>query len=119
MKKYPSIEQFRSVIRTVRTQHDYRGKDENGDAIYQHTSDYPTLRFTGTIKLHGTNASVVRYNDGRAEFQPRERVLSLEHDNASFMMSMMAKNLDFLFSGIEYSEYCAVYREWCGTQRTS
>jgi hypothetical protein len=114
MKKFPSIDQFRSVVRTVKTQHDYQGKDENGVAIYQHLSNYPTLKFQGTIKLHGTNAAVVKYSDGRFEFQSRERVLSLEQDNANFMMAMMPKNLDFLFSGIEFNDYCAVYGEWCG-----
>jgi len=53
MIKYPSIEAFRNVIRAVQSQHDYQGKDENGDNIYLHTSDYPTLSFTGTVKLHG------------------------------------------------------------------
>jgi hypothetical protein len=114
MKKFPSIEQFRSVVRTVKTQHDYQGKDENGEAIYQHLSNYPTLRFQGTVKLHGTNAAVVHYKDGRTEYQSRERVLSLEQDNANFMMAMMGKNLDFLFSDIEFNDYCAVYGEWCG-----
>jgi hypothetical protein len=114
MKKFPSIEQFRSVVRTVKTQHDYQGKDENGDPIYQHLSNYPILKFQGTVKLHGTNAAVVRYKDGRTEYQSRERVLSLEQDNANFMMATMPKNLDFLFSGIEFDDYCAVYGEWCG-----
>jgi hypothetical protein len=114
MKKFPSIEQFRSVVRTVKTQHDYQGKDDNGEAIYQHLSNYPTLKFKGTIKLHGTNAGIVRYKDGKVEYQSRERVLSLEQDNASFMMNMMPKNLDFLFSSIEFDDYCAVYGEWCG-----
>lgn len=114
MKKYPSIEQFRSVIRTVKTQHDYQGKDGEGNPIYAHNSNYPTLKFRGTVKLHGTNASVVKYSDDRLEFQSRERVLSLEQDNANFMMSMMSKDLSFLFSGIEFDDYCAVYGEWCG-----
>lgn len=114
MKKYPSIEQFRSVIRTVKTQHDYQGKDENGEAIYQHLSNYPTLKFQGTVKLHGTNASIVKYSDGRLEYQSRERVLSLEQDNANFMMNMMGKDTSSLFSGIEFDDYCAIYGEWCG-----
>lgn len=114
MKKFPSIEQLRSIVRTVKQQHDYQGKDENGDAIYQHNSNYPTLKFKGTVKLHGTNASIVKYFDGRLEYQSRERVLSLEQDNANFMMSMMGKDLSFLFSGIEFNHYCAVYGEWCG-----
>lgn len=114
MKKYPSIEQLRSVVRTVKAQHDYQGKDENGEAIYKHLSNYPTLKFRGTVKLHGTNASIVLYKDGRKEYQSRERVLSLEQDNANFMMSMLPKDTDFLFSGIDFQDYVAVYGEWCG-----
>jgi hypothetical protein len=114
MKKFPSIDQFRNVVRTVKTQHDYQGKDENGEAIYQHTSNYPTLTFQGTVKLHGTNAAIVKYRDGRLEYQSRERVLSLEQDNANFMMSMMPKDTRVLFSGIEFDDYCAIYGEWCG-----
>ena len=48
MKKYNSIEQFRNVIRKVKERHDYQGKDENGNAIYAHTSNYPTLKFRGS-----------------------------------------------------------------------
>jgi hypothetical protein len=114
MKKYPSIGQFRNVIRNVKAIHDYQGKDEEGKAIYQHKVNYPTLKFQGTVKLHGTNASVVKYSDGRLEFQSRERVLSLEEDNAGFMATMMPKDLEFLFSGFESKEYVAVYGEWCG-----
>ena len=114
MKKYPSIEQFRNVIKSVRLIHDYQGKDEEGKAIYKHKDNYPTLKFHGTIKLHGTNSGVVKYSDGRLEFQSRERVLSLEEDNAGFMATMMSKDLEFLFSGFTPKEYVAVYGEWCG-----
>lgn len=114
MKKYSSIEQFRNVIREVKARHDYKGKDEEGKAIYQHTENYPTLKFKGTVKLHGTNAGIVKYSDGRIEFQSRERVLSLEEDNANFMSEMMKIDLSFLFSNIQFNDYCAVYGEWCG-----
>lgn len=114
MLKYPSIEQFRSVIRKVRINHDYQGKDENGEAIYSHLYPYPKLKFRGTVKIHGTNASIVAYKDGRKEYQSRERVLSLEQDNAGFMLAMMNKDLKPLFSGIEFDDYCAIYGEWCG-----
>ena len=70
--------------------------------------------FVNGMLVHNSNASVVKYKDGRLEYQSRERVLSLEQDNANFMMAMMGKNLDFLFSGIEFDDYCAVYGEWCG-----
>ena len=114
MKKYSSIEQFRTVIKEVRMHFDFKGKDENGKAIYQHTENYPTLKFRGTVKLHGTNASIVKYSDGRFEFQSRERVLSLDDDNADFMAEMLQKDYQSLFDGIEFTDYIVIYGEWCG-----
>jgi hypothetical protein len=114
MIKYPSIEQFRHIVRTVQLQHDYQGKDDAGEPIYQHTSPYPILTLNGTVKLHGTNAGIVRYKDGSTKFQSRERELTLEQDNAQFMLTMSCKQLDFLFDGIDFDESIAVYGEWCG-----
>lgn len=113
MIKFPSIEQYRNIIREVKTNHDYQGKDENDQPIYQHLSPYPVLDFVGTVKLHGTNSSVVKYKD-RLEFQSRERVLSLQQDNYQFMLSMSNKSLDFLFEDIEFNEHIAVFGEWIG-----
>lgn len=114
MKKFSSIEQFRNVIKAVKLKHDYKGKDEDGNPIYNHTENYPILKFTGTVKLHGTNAGIVKYSDGRLEFQSRERVLTLDYDNAGFMQQMRTVDLSFLFSNFKFSDYCAVYGEWCG-----
>ena len=114
MKKYNSIEQFRNVIREVKSRYDYKGKDEQGNPIYRHTDNYPILKFTGTVKIHGTNAGIVKYSDGKLEFQSRERVLSIDEDNANFMSEMSKIDLSFLFNDIEFSDYCAVYGEWCG-----
>ncbi len=113
MIKFPSIEQYRNVIREVKTNHDFQGKDESEQPIYQHISPYPILDFVGTVKLHGTNASVVKYKD-RVEFQSRERVLSLQQDNYQFALSMANKDLDFLFEDIVFNEYIAVFGEWIG-----
>lgn len=113
MKKYSSIEQFRNVIRKVRSNHDYKGRDKIGALVYQHTENYPILKFKGTVKLHGTNAGIVNYGN-KIEFQSRERVLSLDDDNAGFMNAMHKKDLSFLFEGLYPSVYSAVYGEWCG-----
>ena len=113
-KSFTEIGQYRQVVREVKSHHDYSGRDQNGDAIYSHTSPYPTLRFRGTVKLHGTNSAVVKYGDGHYEFQSRERVLSLEEDNSGFMRNMMTKDYQSLFNGIEFNDYCAIYGEWCG-----
>lgn len=114
MKKFTDIGQFRDVIRAIKSHHDYVGKDENEDPIYRHESPYPTLKFRGTIKLHGTNSAIVMYKDGHIEYQSRERVLSIKEDNASFMLAMMNIDTKKLFEGIEFNDHCAIYGEWCG-----
>ena len=119
MKKFTDIGQFRNIVKAVKYSHDYQGKDDNGDAIYLHTEPYSTLRFRGTIKLHGTNSGIAAYKtqeDGSLsyEFQCRERVLTLQHDNSAFMFNMQGKDYQKLFDGIEFKESCVIYGEWCG-----
>lgn len=115
MIKYPSIDQFRQIIREVKTRHDYQGKDENGDPIFIHKGPYPTLEFKGTVKIHGTNASIVKYKgESGYKFQSRERELSLAHDNSTFMLTMLGCDLEPLFSGIHFQETIVFYGEWCG-----
>lgn len=114
MKKYSSIEQFRNVIKAVQLKHDYKGKDENDNPIYRHTENYPTLKFRGTVKLHGTNAGIVKYANGAIEFQSRSRVLSLDNDNSGFMSCMSEKNIEKLFDMFNCTDYIAIYGEWCG-----
>lgn len=113
MIKFPSIEAFRQTVYEVRSRHDYKGKDELDKPIYLNTEPYPMITFKGTVKLHGTNASVVRYKD-RIEFQSRERVLTPENDNSNFATEMSKKNLDFLFENIKFENYVAVFGEWVG-----
>lgn len=115
MKKYPSIEQYRNIIKKVRINHDYQGNDEQGNPIYQHLTNYPKLQFKGTVKLHGTNAGIVKYINNSIIYQSRERELSLQQDNAGFMLNM--SNVDFseIFDKFEFKEYVAIYGEWCGS----
>lgn len=113
MIKFPSIDQFRVVCRAVREHHDYAGKNDAGEPIYQHRSAYPVINFTGTVKLHGTNAGIVKYID-RIEYQNRERVITPDNDNAGFAAAMTEKDLSFLFNDLEFNDYIAVYGEWCG-----
>lgn len=114
MHKFTDIGQFRNVVKAVRSDHDYQGKDEDGKAIYRHTSPYPSLVFRGTVKLHGTNAAIVKYADGHYEFQSRQRVLSLGSDNAGFYAAMQLEPYQAMFNGVAFDDYCAVYGEWCG-----
>lgn len=115
MNSFTDIGQYRNVVRAVRSYHDYVGKDENGDPIYRHDKPYPTLKFRGTVKLHGCNAAIVKYPDGHIEYQSRENVLSIQHDNAKFMLTMSNIDVNPLFDNIAFKEHCAIFGEWAGT----
>ncbi len=119
MIKFPSIDQFRNVIRHVKTHAQYAGKDENGDAIFDQSKPIPTLKFRGTVKLHGTNAGIV-YDVATESltYQSRERELSLTSDNAGFMLAQMKnEHLWRNFFDTMYHPHIAkiaVFGEWCG-----
>ena len=125
MIKFPSISQFRNVVRHVQQQSRFAGKDENGDAIYDTSRELPTLEFRGTVKLHGTNAGIVYdVKTGAFEFQSRERVLAIGNDNAGFALAMSNTDdvLEFIMASI-YTQFgrgetnlskIAVFGEWCG-----
>ena len=125
MIKFPSIEQFRTVIRHVKTHAQYAGKDENGVVIYDQSKPIPTLKFRGAVKLHGTNAGIVWDRlTGGITYQSRERELSLTSDNAGFMLTMMKHEQIINDIAIQaLHELCihklpvakvAIFGEWCG-----
>ena len=87
--KFPSIEQFRNVVQNVSARSNYVGKDENGEAIYDHAREKPTITFIETIKIHGTNAGFTLTKTGEVAAQSRARVLSLESDNNGFYAWVM------------------------------
>ena len=49
-----------------------------------HDIPLPTLTFTGTVKVHGTNAAIVRLKDGTIYAQSRSRIITPTSDNAGF-----------------------------------
>lgn len=124
MKHYsfPSIEQFRTIVKYVR------------DRCAHANVELPKLTFHGTVKLHGTNASVVvgpRTSQGQDYYaQSRSTVLTLEADNAGFAaftsQPLVAEALksfaniarDSYYNDRDYVEPCVattvVYGEWCG-----
>ena len=123
MIKFPSIEQFRSVVATVLRQYNFAGLDENGDAIYDTTRPKPTLTFKGTVKLHGTNAAVSGNLSDGIWAQSRENIITPEKDNAGFaffvesnkelftelIASVFTKNeIDMLENTV------TIYGEWAG-----
>lgn len=122
MVKFPSIEQFRHVIRNVEHKAQCIGYDsEAGKPVLDRLARKPTLSFLGTVKLHGTNAGIV-YTGDEVQFQSRERVLTSEADNAGFYAHFAnhpeaVKRLrDRIVSSIPDVGFkrLAVYGEWCG-----
>jgi len=121
MIKFPSIEQFRNVVRKVSDKAQFVGLDAAGDPIFNKLALRPKLQFQGTVKLHGTNAAIV-WNEGAISFQSRERILTLDADNACFMshfidgkgVSVIESVLQALNKPLIEIGTLAVYGEWCG-----
>jgi hypothetical protein len=123
MHKFPSINQFRNVVQHVKHKASFMGLDDNGAPIYNHAATFPTLTFSGTVKLHGTNAAVV-FRPDSIEFQSREHVLTAEEDNMGFYAHMSQHTgtlmllADVITRELQISlvmdDVLAVYGEWCG-----
>lgn len=115
---FPSIDQYRVVIKHVRDRANYHGV-----AV-------PKLNFNGTVKLHGTNASVVLTHDGVYYAQSRNNVLTPTEDNAGFaafahgedvrscLAAIASYARDEYFATRDYVEpfnaTVVVFGEWCG-----
>ena len=123
MIKFPSIDQFRTVVTNVNRHFNFVGLDENGEAIYDPTLPKPTLKFKGTVKLHGTNAGV-SYNEIEGLWaQSRENIITPEHDNAGFAFFAHTHETEFLrlvchIASTElidlHHNTITIYGEWVG-----
>jgi hypothetical protein len=120
---FPDIEQFRSVIHAVHYRTRITGKDENGDAIFDESIPLPTLKFRGSVKLHGTNAGIIfaKNDEGIFEFyvQSRSNIITPVKDNAGFATFVgtnpVWKLLELLvIDEDELDSVVRIYGEWCG-----
>ena len=96
MKKliaYNSIDQFRNVIKEM-DHAQFIGLDANGDAMYDRGLPKPTVKFKGTVKLHGTNAGVVMCNN-EMWAQSRNNIITPQSDNAGFADFVEANKSSF------------------------
>ena len=82
--KFPSIEQFRKVVKTVNDKSAFTGLDSNGDTTFDYNKPKPVIKFTQTVKIHGTNAGIGLTKDGEFFQQSRNRLINVENDNAGF-----------------------------------
>lgn len=121
--KFPSIDQFRTIVSNVSKQSTFTGLDENGNALYDQSIKKPILTFEGTVKLHGTNAGVA-YNELEGMWvQSRENIITPQNDNAGFAFFVESKSEVFmdLFFKIRQKEKLnltkntiIIYGEWAG-----
>ena len=121
MIKFPSIEQYRNVVRNVQQKARYKGVDEVGKAIFDPFIKLPKLKFEGTVKLHGTNAAVGFARDDTMWVQSRENIITPEKDNAGFAAFAQANIANFkniaqdAFALPNIIEgHVLIFGEWCG-----
>jgi len=101
---YPEIGQYRNICKSIK---DY--------AIYNKLLILPTLKFIGTVKNHGTNASISFYKD-EYWFQSRKNIITIEKDNAgfSFFAESNIERFKEIRNQIISDEIITIHGEWCG-----
>lgn len=129
----PKTPQFRQVIRDICTETAFVGLDEEGRPQYDNNREKPVVEFTGTVKLHGTNASIVINPENEIHCQSRKKIITPASDNAGFATQVNCFHDDFedamwvlrqklikerdkfpeVKDGIESSDI-TLYGEWCG-----
>ena len=96
---FPKINQFRHTIKLVRERAEHLGVP------------LPTISFTGSVKLHGTNASIVFPENEEPYTQSRSQIVTPEQDNAGFA-KWVEENKEKLSNFVGGN--LVVYGEWCG-----
>lgn len=126
MKKhisYPKIAQFRNIVATINREIEYTGLDEEGNAVYDKSIKKPTLTFKGTVKLHGTNASVCFNSIDGFWIQSRQNIITSEKDNAGFAFFAESHKVELCSlidkivneNQIDTNIYTvSIYGEWAG-----
>lgn len=122
--KYSSIGQFRNVVREVARDCMYSYDPELDDYTYIETNKQPTLTFTGTVKVHGTNAGIYcTQKNNRLEINAQKRSSSVGVNGGHFGFAdwvysgqgqaLASWVLDHYLDTIQGDDY-VIYGEWCG-----
>jgi hypothetical protein len=124
-KKWNKIPQYRNIIQSVHMHHDFVGKDELDNPIYKHTSDYPKLKFTGTIKLHGTNAQITYKKRLGIQVGKRSSLIDQNQLGAHFGFNQFVQvqyQQEFIdwfkeleqYYNLKETQQLIIYGEWAG-----
>jgi len=124
ISKFPKIGQYREVVKEVQYMSAYVGKDELGNAIYDHSLPKPTLKFKGLVKLHGTNAGVGHNPSEGIWKQSRTNIINVGKDNAgfAFFVESNEKSFEELVEHVRYvnkgvigdNDDIIIFGEWAG-----
>ncbi len=119
MEKMPKIGKLSDVAHLVQHKTRFAGLDDDGNVVYDKYIALPTVEFTGTVKLHGTNGSVRLERDDTVTAYSKNNELSLEKDNAGFCKFVKEKETYFFSVLKTVADYVGtddiyVYGEWCG-----
>jgi hypothetical protein len=107
MQKFTKIGQFRQIIRDVC----YVNSEEPN-------YDFPTLKFEGTVKLHGTNAGISYSKEDGLWIQSRKNIITTEKDNAGFAFFVESNRELFETWMKEISRegfITTIFGEWAGS----
>lgn len=101
--KFHSTNQFRNVVKNIKHSAQYKGFDEEkNEPVMDRNAIAPKIIYVGTVKLHGTNGSVVVHEDETISFHSKNNLLGfirgngfhLLSDNAEFAQSMWRRKDD-------------------------
>ncbi len=113
---FPDIGQFKNCVKAVRDRATFVRVDENNEVIRDPNAVMPKIKFLGTPKIHGSNASVVFYPSAPMQVQSRERVINVLSDNYGFAFFCEGRKevLASLAASLSTTETVSIYGEWCG-----
>lgn len=110
---YPSTEQFRHVIASVKRYTERRNEE------------LPTLKFVGTVKLHGSNAAIGYRKNANHWCQSRNNIITPENDFQAcakslspvadrFLTEFILPQCPVLREHYKSGRRILLFGEWCG-----
>ena len=94
--KYPSIDQYRNIVKHISHSASFVGMDANDEPIYDGLLPKPVLKLEGTVKIHGSNGAVNFNSKDGLYVQSRKNIITPEKDNAGFACFVHARKDLFL-----------------------
>lgn len=108
MKEFTSIGAYRHTVTNVK------------HWCNKHAKPLPIIEYTGTVKIHGSNAGV-RITENKVQPQSRNRIIDIDSDNYGFAAYCHSRKEFFvelaekiLQRPLKKNDDITIYGEWCG-----